>query len=98
MIIRVYHARPKPGVADELTRLAVEVAIPFVERQPGLVARYTGRGIGETGDELVMVSVWEDLNAMKNMTGEDWQSPVVPDERLEALIAESFLEHYESIG
>ena len=31
MIIRVYHARPKPGVADELTRLAVEVAIPFVE-------------------------------------------------------------------
>ncbi len=98
MIIRIFRARPQSGTVDELARLAEEVSIPFIDGQPGLVARYTGRGLGATGDELVMVSVWEDLEAMKNMTGDDWESPVIPDERLETLIAESFLHHYESIG
>ena len=36
--------------------------------------------------------------AMKQMTGEDWESPVIPDERVEELIQESFLDNYESIG
>jgi hypothetical protein len=97
MLIRVFRARPRPGAVEELTRLAEEVSIPFVDSQPGLVARYTGRGAGATGEELVMI-MWEDLDALKNMTGEDWESPVLPDERLEALIEESFLHHYESIG
>jgi heme-degrading monooxygenase HmoA len=96
VIVRIFRARPQPGAAEELERLAEEVSIPFVDAQAGLVARYTGRGVGATGDELVMVSVWEDLDAMKNMTGEDWDNPVLPDERLEPLIAESFLHVYES--
>jgi heme-degrading monooxygenase HmoA len=98
MIIRIFRARPQPGTADELARLAEEISIPFVDGQPGLMARYTGRGLGATGEELVMVSVWEDLDAMRNMTGDDWESPVIPDERLEPLIMESFLHNYESIG
>ena len=98
MVIRVFHARPISGASEELTRLAEEVSIPFVDAQRGLLARYTGRGIGATGDELVMVSVWEDLDTMKQMTGDDWESPVIPDERIEPLIAESSVHNYESIG
>src|SRR5216684_823720 len=98
MIIRIFRARPQPGADEQLARLAEEVSIPFVDAQPGLVARYTGRGVGATGNELVMVSVWQDLDAMKNLTGENWDNPVLPDERLEPLIAESFLHVYESFG
>jgi hypothetical protein len=54
--------------------------------------------VGETGEELTMVTLWEDLDALKNMTGEEWESPVMPDQRAEELIAEVFLHHYESIG
>jgi hypothetical protein len=57
MIIRIFRARPQPGRADELARLAEEISIPFVDGQSGLVARYAGRGAGATGEELVMVSV-----------------------------------------
>jgi hypothetical protein len=35
---------------------------------------------------------------MKNMTGEDWENPVISHERLKPVIAESFLHHYESVG
>lgn len=97
MVIRVFRARPKPGAFEECARLAEEVAIPFVDRQPGLVARYAGKGIGVTGEELIMISVWGDLDALKNMTGDEWESAVFPDERLDALIAETFLHQYESI-
>ena len=45
-----------------------------------------------------MISVWESLEAMKNMTGEEWESAVMPDDRIEQLIEETFLHQYESIG
>ena len=98
MIIRIFRARPKPGMADELVQLIEEVSIPFVDRQPGLLARYTGRGIGSTGDELVMISVWESLEAMKNMTGDDWENVVIPDERERERIAENSVHHFQSVG
>lgn len=98
MVIRVFRARTKPGAFEECARLAEEIAIPFVDGQPGLVARHTGKGIGATGEELIMISVWEDLDAMRNMTGDDWESAVMPDERIAELIEETFLHHYEALG
>ena len=98
MIIRIFRARPKAGMADELAQLIEQVSIPFVDRQPGLLARYTGRGIGSTGDELVMITVWESLEAMKNMTGDDWESAVIPDQREAERIAKNSVHHFESIG
>ena len=97
MIIRVFRCTPRPGAVDGLENLAKEVSVPFVDSQPGLVARYTGRGIGGTGDELLMISVWENLDALKNMTGEDWESEVIPDERISELIEESSVRNYEAI-
>ncbi len=98
MLIRVFRAKPRPGMADELAQLIEEVSIPFVDGQPGLIARHTGRGFGATSDELVMISVWEDLDAMKNMTGENWESAVIPDEREAERIEECSVHHYESLG
>ena len=97
MIIRVFRCTPKPGAVDELERLAREVSVPFVDSQAGLVARYTGRGTGATGHELLMISVWQDLDALKSMTGEDWESEVIPDERISELIEESSVRHYNAI-
>ena len=98
MIIRIFRARPKPGMADELGQLIEEVSIPFVDRQPGLIARFAGRAIGATGEDLVMVSVWESLEALKNMTGDDWEGAVIPDPREAERIAESSVQHYRAVG
>ena len=45
-----------------------------------------------------MISVWEHLDAMKNMTGENWESEVIPDEREAERIEECSVQHYESLG
>src|SRR6202165_799625 len=68
MIIRIFRARPKPGMADELAHLIEEVSIPFVDRQPGLLARYHGRGIGSTRGEVFLLFVWGGLVAVKKQT------------------------------
>lgn len=98
MIIRVFRAIPKTGKADELAALVKEISIPFVDGQPGLLARHTGKGIGATGDEIVMISIWGNLDAMKSMTGEKWESEVIPDEREAERIEECFVHHYETLG
>ena len=98
MIIRIFRARPKPHMADELTELIEDVSVPFVDQQPGLIARYAGRGIGATGDELVMISVWDNLESMKNMTGDNWETVVIPDPREAERIADSSVTHFQSLG
>ena len=46
MLIRVFRAKPRPGMADELAQLIEEVSIPFVDGQPGLIARHTDAASG----------------------------------------------------
>ena len=98
MIIRVFRAIPKTGMADELAALLKEISIPFVDGQPGLLARHTGKGVGATGDEILMISVWENLDVMKSMTGENWESEVIPDAQLAERIEKCFVHHYETLG
>ena len=74
-----------------------EVSIPFVDGQPGLLARYTGKSVGAMGDEIVMISVWENLDALKSMTGENWESEVIPDAREAERIEKCFVHHYETL-
>ena len=67
-----------------------------MEQQPGLVACYAGRGIGQTSDEVVMVSIWQNIEALKNMTGEDWETEVIPDPREAERIESCSVHHYEA--
>ena len=98
MVIRVFRALPKPGAADEFAELVRTVSIPFVERTPGLVACYAGRGIGLTADEVVMVSIWQDVDALKNMTGEDWETAVIPDPGEAERIESCSVDHYDEFA
>jgi hypothetical protein len=40
----------------------------------------------------------ENLDAVKNTTGEEWESEVIPDERERERIEECFVHHYEAIA
>ncbi|MGH2483327.1 MAG: antibiotic biosynthesis monooxygenase [Candidatus Limnocylindria bacterium] len=99
MIIRVFRARMKPGAtAHQLAQFATEVTLPSLDSEPGLVARYAGTGLGQTGDEFTVISVWEDLESLKASSGDEWERPLWPDPRAKELIAEVFMHHYESTG
>jgi hypothetical protein len=43
-------------------------------------------------------AIGENLDALKNMTGEEWESKVIPDERERERIEECSVHHYEAIA
>ena len=96
MIIRVFRARIRAGHVAEHEALMREVSIPLMERQAGLLACYTGRPAGSNTDEYVMVSLWRDIASIQTFVGDDWEQPVIPDEREVAIIAETSVDHYEA--
>jgi quinol monooxygenase YgiN len=97
MIIRLFRAKPKPNKAEELTALVKDVSIPFVDGHAGLLARHAGRSVTTADEEIVMISVWKDLDAMKGMTGERWEEAVIPDERFAERIETCSVQHYETL-
>ena len=94
MIIRVFRARPRPGREVAYERMIREDSVDLVQRQPGLVALHVGKALDGSG-ELVMVSVWTDLESVQAFAGTDWQTPVaLPGE--DELVEQTTVTNYES--
>ena len=78
MIIRVFQARPRPGLEAAYEQLMRNAAIPLMQQQVGLLGLYVGTRVpATTPAELVIVSVWEDQAALEGFTGPDWRVEVV---------------------
>jgi heme-degrading monooxygenase HmoA len=95
MVIRVFRARVQPGKQAEFEALARRLSVPLVQKQKGLLGFYAGGPLGHSRGEFVMVTLWEDLEAVKAFVGPDWEQAVVPEEE-RPVLADSFVHHYQS--
>jgi heme-degrading monooxygenase HmoA len=73
-----------------------EHSIPGVAAAQGLVSYYAGTPYGDTG-EFLMVSVWQDLDAVRAFAGDDYEQPVLYGDTAD-LIDELWLHHYEGVS
>ena len=94
-VARVFGVRPKPGCADEFERNVREHSIPALRRADGLVSFHAGRSLD--GAELVMVTIWRDLEAVWARAGEHWRDAVLYGDEA-SLVAESSAEHFSSVA
>ena len=94
-IIRVFRVLAKPGLVEALEQRLHENVVPEVAAAVGLVAYYAGRPHGDSR-EFVMVTVREDLDAVRTFAGGDYEKPVVYADTAE-LIEEMSLHHYEGV-
>lgn len=94
MIIRVFRATPRPGREADYERMIREESTMLVQSQKGLVALYTGARL-EPGNELVMVSVWEDEESVAGFVGPQWHTPVVLAGE-EELVVQTEVANYQS--
>ena len=94
MIVRVFRAKVRAGTAEPFEATVRERRLSRVTGAPGMVSYYAGRPLGESG-EFVLVTVWEDLDALRAYAGSDWQrEAMVPTDELPYL-EETMLHHYE---
>lgn len=98
MIARIFIMTTFRGKEDELEEKLRTISTEVFESHPGVSAYQIGRRIG-TGDsrEYALVSFWPDLDALKEMTGDDWEQPYIPDV-IAPLVESVTVSHYDTFA
>jgi heme-degrading monooxygenase HmoA len=97
MIIRVFRAVVRPGMAAMFEARTREASLPTVRTHPGLIAFFPGRPLDESTGEFVMITVWDSLASVEAFTGPNWRRTVIPSEE-QPLLQSCTVEHYEFYG
>ncbi|MEM9604904.1 MAG: antibiotic biosynthesis monooxygenase [Pseudomonadota bacterium] len=97
LVLRVFDVRAKPGCADTLAAKLADTSIDVVKGQPGNAGYLFGKLESADGNDLVFISVWDSLDAVKRRFGEDWQVSFLP-EGYEAMIETCSIKHYTVSG
>lgn len=96
-ILRVFDVRAKAGKVDILKQKLSDTSIDVVKGQPGNLGYFFGESLSDDENDLVFISVWRDLDAVKSRFGDNWQVSFLP-EGYEALIENCSIRHIEFSG
>lgn len=95
MIVRVTRARIKPNSEAAVFEILRDVS-KGIERPPGMEALYFGRRMGARGNELISVTIWTDLDALRAAMGTSMEvAAFLP--QLQPSLVEATVEHFETI-
>ena len=97
MLIRLFHAKVRPGKQADFKKVLELLSLPTVQSRKGMIAFYPGQPMGMHGEEFVLVTIWKDLKGMETYTLEEWAKTIVPEEAL-PLLEEWHVHGYKSFG
>ena len=85
MIARVWHGYTKPENADAYESMLTPELLPGLSRKKGFRGSFLFRR--RLGDEVEFVTtiLWDSLDDIRAMAGEDYEIAVIPDERRRVL-------------
>ena len=93
-IMRLFQVQTKPGCAEELLSKFATTSADVVRHEPGNEGYFFGKGVAQDDGYVVFASFWENLDAVKQRFGEDWQVSFLP-EGYEDYIEECSIRHIE---
>ena len=81
MIARIWHGYTKPEHADVYESMLKPEPLPVVSQVKGYRGSYLLRR--EAGDEIELVTImlWDSIDAIRAVTGTDYETAVIPEER-----------------
>jgi heme-degrading monooxygenase HmoA len=92
MIARVWHGRSKPENADAYEAMLKPELLPGLSKVKGykgsyLLRRSQATGNLSTGDqasevEFMTIILWESIDALRAFAGPDYETSIIPEERL----------------
>ncbi|MEM7214095.1 MAG: antibiotic biosynthesis monooxygenase [Pseudomonadota bacterium] len=94
-ILRIFEVRTKAGCCDQLLANFATTSADVVRDKPGNQGYFFGKCIQGGENEVMFVSVWQSLDAIKSRFGDDWQKSYMP-EGYEDLIEEHSIKHVET--
>lgn len=94
-VLRIFEVRTRPGCKAELLESFATTSVDVVRGEPGNRGYFFGEMVEGGGDVVMFVSLWRDLDAVKERFGEDWQVSFLPA-GYEAMIEECSVRHLDA--
>ena len=96
-IFRVFEVRAKEGKVEMLKQKLSDTSVSVVYGQPGNLGYFFGSSLASNGNDLVFISVWENMESIKTLFGEDWEKSYLP-EGYDEIIESCTIKHIELDG
>lgn len=97
MIIRLFHAKVRPGKQADFKKILELLSLPDIQSQKGMIAFYPGQPLGPESNEFILVTVWKSQKGSESRSREDWAKLVFPVEAF-PLLEEWQVHGYRSFG
>jgi heme-degrading monooxygenase HmoA len=99
MIARVWHGYTRPEDADEYEAMLKPELLPGLSTKSGFAGSYLlRRDLGGEVEFITMI-LWESLDHVRAVAGEDYERAIVPDERRRVLSRwDDKAAHYEVVS
>ena len=94
MILRVFRAVIREGKTEEFRRMVQEQSIPWLEDSDGMLGYFPGEPFGSNEREFTMITLWRDIDSLKNFAGKEWDNPVVTADEV-PLVEAMYAHHYQ---
>ena len=81
MIARIWHGYTKPENADAYEAMLKPEPLPGLSRVKGYSGSYVLRRPVGHEVEFITILLWDSIDALRAVTGPDYETAVVPEER-----------------
>jgi len=99
VIARVWHGYSKPEHADAYEALLKPEPLPGLSKVPGYQGSYLLRREAGAEVEFITILLWDSIDAIRAVTGPDYETAVVPEERRKYLSRyDAKAVHYEVVA
>ncbi|MDJ0779207.1 MAG: hypothetical protein QNJ85_15160 [Gammaproteobacteria bacterium] len=96
-ILRIFEVRARAGCAGLLKQKLSDTSVAVVDGKPGNLGYFFGSNLSADENELVFISVWQDLESIKLRFGDTWQESFLPEGYAE-IIESCSIRHVEFDG
>ncbi len=96
MIARVWHGYTKPEHADAYEAMLKPELLPGVSKVKGYRGSYLLRRVAGAEVEFITIMLWDSIDAVRAVAGDDYETAVIPEERRKYLVRyDAKSAHYE---
>jgi len=96
MIARVWHGYTKPDHADAYEAMLKPELLPGISKVKGFRGSYLLRREMGAEVEFITIILWDSIDAIRAIAGEDYETAVIPEERRKHLSRyDAKAAHYE---
>jgi heme-degrading monooxygenase HmoA len=99
MIARVWRGYTRPEDADAYETMLKPELLPGISKVKGYRGSYLLRRVLGQETEFMTIMLWDSVDAIRAVTGPDYETAVIPDERRKYLTRyEQRSAHYEIVA